>query len=84
MKKIDLKICMGTMFYVMVGAELKDAIDSLPQHIKEHLNISYSPCLGCCTERQEPPFIELNGQIIAGVSKVNLIQIVKEEVRDVV
>ena len=29
MKKIDLKICMGTMCYVMGGAELKDAIDSL-------------------------------------------------------
>ena len=84
MKKIDLKICMGTMCYVMGGAELKDAIDSLPEPIKEHLNISFSPCLGCCNAKQEPPFIELNGQVIAGVSKVNLLQIVKEEVRNVV
>ena len=29
-------------------------------------------------------FIEINGKKIAGVSKINLIQIVKEEIRNVV
>ena len=47
MEKINVKICVGTMCYVMGGAELRDVIESLPQNILEHLNVSYSPCLGC-------------------------------------
>lgn len=84
MEKVNLKICVGTMCYVMGGAELRDVIETLPQHILEHLNVSFSPCLGCCTGQQEPPFVEINGKRIAGVSKNSLIQIVKEEVRNVV
>ena len=82
-KKINLKICVGTLCYVMGGAELKDAVESIPQDIAEHLNISYSPCLGNC-EGQRPPFIEINGKRIAGVSKTNLLQIIKEEIRNAV
>ncbi len=84
MEKINLKICMGTMCYVLGGAELKEAIEDLSEDIRDYLNISYSPCLGYCEEKQEPPFIELNGRKIAGVSKTNLLQILKEEIRDVV
>ncbi|AZS31969.1 hypothetical protein D8S85_09055 [Butyricimonas faecalis] len=84
MKKVNVKICVGTMCYVMGGAELRDVIESLPQNILEHLNISYSPCLECGESEQAPPFIEVNGKRIAGVSKNSLIQIVKEEVRNVI
>ena len=87
MKKVNVKICVGTMCYVMGGAELRDVIESLPQNILEHLNISYSPCLECGESEQgeqAPPFIEINGKRIAGVSKNSLIQIVKEEVRNVI
>lgn len=81
--KINLKICVGTMCYVMGGAELKDAIETLPAEIAAYLNVTYSPCLGC-NESLRPPFIEINGKKIAGVSKINLIQIVKEEIRNAV
>ena len=81
--KINLKICVGTMCYVMGGAELKDAVETLPSEMLEYLNITYSPCLGC-GDGLRPPFIEINGKKIAGVSKNNLIQIVIEEIRDAV
>ena len=38
--KINLKICVGTMCYVMGGAELKDAIETRPAELTEHLNIT--------------------------------------------
>ena len=56
MGKIELKICMGTMCYVMGGAELKAAIDSLPHEEREQIQISYSPCLGMCNDGGEPPY----------------------------
>ena len=62
MEKINVKICVGTMCYVMGGAELRDTIESLPQNILEHLNVSYSPCLGCGKGEQAPPFIEVKGK----------------------
>ena len=68
----------------MRGHQLRDAVESLPQNILEHLNVSYSPCLECGKGEQAPPFIEINGKRIAGVSKNSLIQIVKEEIRNVV
>lgn len=84
MEKVNLKICVGTMCYVMGGAELRDVVESLPQNIIEHLNVSYSPCLGCGKGEETPPFIEINGKRVAGGSKNSLIRIIKEELRDVV
>ncbi len=84
MEKIKLKICMGTMCYIMGGAELKDFVENLSQEILQYLEISFSPCLGFCNEKQTPPFIELNGRVVAGVSKFNLRQILKEEINNVI
>ncbi len=84
MEKIELKICMGTMCYVMGGAELRAFIDMLPPDVSQRLNVSYSPCLGRCDKVGEPPYIELNGEVIAGVNKTNLLQIIKEILKDAV
>lgn len=84
MGKIEVKICMGTMCYVMGGAELKSIVASLPKEIKEAVNISYSPCLETCNNAGEPPYIQVNGRIISRVSKANFIQILKEEIKNVI
>lgn len=62
----------------------EDLISKVVYHIADEDNVSYSPCLGCGKGEQAPPFIEVNGKRIAGVSKNSLIQIVKEEVRNVI
>lgn len=84
MATINLKICMGTMCYVMGGADLKSVAETLPYEVKKHLSVTYSPCLGCCNKQQTPPYVELNGRIIAGVSKNNLVQLLKEELANVI
>lgn len=82
--KIQLKICMGTMCYVMGGADLKGMVEALPLDVKKHVDVSFSPCLGCCNEKQDPPYVELNGRIVPGVTRANLLQIIKEEIKNVV
>lgn len=84
MSKIDLKICVGTMCYVMGGAELRGIAEAIPDDIRELVDISFSPCLGRCSHAGEPPYIELNGRVIARVSKSNLIQMIKEELENAV
>lgn len=84
MAKIDLKICMGTMCYVMGGAELRALVEMLPEDISRHLSVSYSPCLGTCDMGGTPPYIELNGRVVPGVGRTNMLQIIKEALKDVV
>ena len=79
MGKIEVKICMGTMCYVMGGADLKDAVDSLPPEERQLIDVSYAHCLGNCNDAGEPPYVQVNGRTIARVSKSSLIQILKEE-----
>lgn len=84
MAEITLKICMGTMCYVMGGAELRAFIEMLPESVNKHMQVSYSPCLGMCDKVGEPPYVELNGRVVAGVSKNSLLQMIKEALNDVV
>lgn len=84
MKEVKLKICAGTMCYVMGGAQLTEIADDLPENIREHVEISLMPCLKQCNQDERPPFIELNGKIISGINRETLVKIVKEEVENAV
>jgi NADH:ubiquinone oxidoreductase subunit E len=84
MEKISLKICTGTMCYVMGGAELRAMLELLPDDIMKRISVSYSPCMGLCSDVGEPPYIQVNGKTISGVSKSNLMQILKEALSDAV
>lgn len=85
MEKIKLKLCAGTMCYVMGGAQLMEISDLLSDEEKQYVDISLSPCLQQCNDgKGTPPFIELNGKILEGVSKEILLRIIKEEIKNVV
>ena len=79
MAAVKLEICMGTMCYMMGGADLRAVVEAFPDDIRQHIEISYSPCLNMCDKMQEPPYIKLNDRIISRVSKAGLLNIVKEE-----
>lgn len=81
MKKTEVKICMGTMCYVMGGAHLKDVVDMLPEDMRPLVEVSYSPCLGMCQHGGDPPYVLLNGKTVAGVSKAGLLQMLKAEIK---
>ena len=84
MEKLRLKLCAGTMCYVMGGAQLMEIGELLSEEEKEYIDLTFTPCLQKCNGRITPPFAELNGRLIEGVSKENLLRIIKEELRNVV
>lgn len=84
MEKLKLKLCAGTMCYVMGGAQLMGIVDSLSEEEKGQIDITFSPCLQRCDNQSTPPFVELNGRILEGISKEKLIQIIKEELKHAV
>lgn len=84
MAEVNLKICMGTMCYIMGGAELRALVEMLPDDIRQHIDVTFSPCLGMCDKVNDPPFVELNGKILSRMSRTDLIRILKDELKDVV
>lgn len=84
MEKIRLKLCAGTMCYVMGGAQLMEVGDLLTDDEKQMVEITMTPCLQQCNGQEKPPFAELDGEILVGISKVTLLRIIKEKIKNVV
>lgn len=84
MKKVQLKLCAGTMCYVMGGANLTEIGNLLNEEEKQQVDISLSPCLNQCNGEKHPPYAEINGQIIQNATKEILIQIIKEKIKNAV
>lgn len=84
MEKIKVRLCAGTMCYVMGGAQLMEIEDWLPEKEKSYVEISLCPCLQQCQGQEKPPFAEVNGKMITNATKEILLRIIKEEIRNAV
>ncbi|MFI3322738.1 MAG: NAD(P)H-dependent oxidoreductase subunit E [Rikenellaceae bacterium] len=83
-RKLVVKICTGTLCYVMGGAELQALDEHLSEEIQEQLDIIGAPCLehcNCCEENEEPkaPFVEVGDKVIAKASIEKVVAAIKEE-----
>jgi NADH:ubiquinone oxidoreductase subunit E len=74
-KKLDVKICVGTYCYVMGGSKLNNLKSQLPDDLKDEVYVEASVCLGCdrITTDPKPPYAEVNGKLI---EKANLEKII--------
>lgn len=84
MKRVNVKICFGTMCYVMGGSHLEMLTDQLPAELKDKIHITGSPCLDVCHNKDngKPPFVIVNDTIIseANIEKViNTIKVIIED-----
>lgn len=78
--KIEIKICVGTLCYIMGNAELQLLQEKLPQQFRDKVRISTSTCLNHCYKLKEhkPPFIEINGEVVSQASTNKVINILKD------
>lgn len=83
-KKIEIKICVGTLCYIMGNAELQLLNEKLPHHLRDRVRITTSTCLNHCYNHKDmkPPFVEINGQIISQASINKVVNILKEIEKD--
>lgn len=77
-------ICAGTHCYLMGGAELQLFQEYLPVHLRDHVMIAGSPCLGVCDceKSGKPPFVIVNGRTIEQATIQSLLDVVKEELQN--
>ena len=75
MKKIEVKVCLGTTCFVMGGSNLQELNDIIPQKYGSQVEVSGSPCLGLCSinwEYSKAPYVKVNEEVVteATVEKV--------------
>ncbi len=72
---IKVQICQGTTCYVMGAANLVQWINTLPDEVKCHLDISGSHCLKLCTDGafDGAPYAKIDGAIISAATPERII-----------
>lgn len=80
-KKLEVKICTGTLCYVMGGAELQLIDEYIPEDIIERIEIKGTPCLELCNKYDGPkaPFVKVGDRIVCEASVSKVIDVIKEE-----
>ena len=75
MKKVSVKVCLGTTCFVMGSANLQELIEIVPDKYGNKVDVSGVPCLGLCSvdwEFSKAPYVKVNNEVIkeATVEKV--------------
>ena len=75
MKKVSVKVCLGTTCFVMGSANLQELIEIVPAKYGNKVDVSGVPCLGLCSvdwEFSKAPYVKVNNEVIreATVEKV--------------
>lgn len=75
MKKIEVKVCLGTTCFVMGSAQLQELMDIVPTKYGEKVHVAGHPCLGLCSinwEFSKAPYVKVNNETVteATVDKV--------------
>lgn len=83
MKKISVKICTGTLCYVMGGSELQLLEDHLSEEVLAQVDIQGSPCLDCCNREDsaKAPFVKVNERIVSEASITKVVEVIVEELK---
>ena len=82
-KKITVKICTGTLCYVMGGSELQLLDEYLPEDVKEKVDIKGSTCLDFCNREDSPraPFVMVGDKVISEASITKVVEAINEELK---
>lgn len=75
MKKITVKVCLGTTCFVMGSSNLQSLTEIVREKYGEAVEVEGSPCLGVCStnwEFSKAPYVKVNNEIVqeATVEKV--------------
>lgn len=83
-EKVQVKICLGTLCYVMGGANLPLLAEKLPPEMRGKVKVVGAPCLEYCNElgNEKAPFVEINGKCVANASLNKVMALIEEELKD--
>lgn len=79
MEKLSVKICTGTLCYVMGGAELQLLSEYLPEDIADRVEIRGSTCLDYCNqpERGKAPFVMVGETLVTQATIPKVVEAIR-------
>lgn len=83
MDKLTVKICTGTLCYVMGGAELQLLGECLPENLVDRVEIRGSTCLDVCNQENKgkAPYVMVGDTLISEATIAKVIEIIKEKLK---
>ncbi len=83
MKKLEVKICIGTTCYIMGASQLQHLEDYLAKEYLEYVDISGSQCLGCCQDKNydNAPFVKIGDDIMGNATIAKVINEIEERLK---
>ncbi|MCD8073227.1 MAG: hypothetical protein LUE10_08735 [Alistipes sp.] len=82
--KLHVKICTGTLCYVMGGAELQLIDEHIPPQLLPYVEVSGSPCLDVCEKKVGgAPFAQVGDKLIPQASINKIVAAIREELKDI-
>lgn len=83
MQKVVVKICTGTLCYVMGGSELQLLGDYIPDELKQYVEIKGATCLDFCnkTGSSKAPFVTVNDTVVENATIAKVIEAIEQEVK---
>ena len=82
MKKISVKVCLGTTCFVMGGSNLQELNDIIPQKYGDKVEISGSPCLGLCSIKwaySKAPYVKVDEDVVEEATVEKVLAIIDEK-----
>lgn len=82
--KMVVRICTGTLCYVMGGAQLQLLDEHLDPETLSRLDIKGSPCLGYCNsgDSLSAPYVEIDGVRVGSATLESVIEIIKSKLAE--
>ncbi len=83
MQKIVVKICTGTLCYVMGGSELQLLGEHIPTELQERVEIKGATCLDYCnqTGSGNAPYVLVGEKVIESATIAKIIYEIKEQAK---
>jgi len=75
----SIKICCGTMCYIMGGAEMHLIREHLPEPLQDQVQIEGISCLGLCEKEgdSQHPYVLINNEVMPKASIQKIIQYIQ-------
>ena len=79
MKKIEVKVCLGTTCFVMGGSNLQELNDIIPEKYGDKVEVSAANCLGLCSinwEYSKAPYVKVDDEVVTEATVEKVLEVI--------
>jgi NADH:ubiquinone oxidoreductase subunit E len=82
MKKIEVKVCLGTTCFVMGGSNLQELNDIIPEKYGDKVEVSAANCLGLCSinwEYSKAPYVKVDEEVVTEATVEKVLEVIDKK-----